>query len=532
MHASRVRRGGSSIALPGRIRHAFTLAAIAAAALAAGAARADEAGPARDADAVEIERLQREIEAQKRTLEVQLDTLDAQRRAIEQQSGLLERQEQALEALQARKAGSDSGTRPAAAAEAEEPGAALPHVAQGPAPKPPVAPRPLPPEPGPQPPAPEEEEEAAAEAQEAEAVEPTPEAAAAAEAAGSEPGAEPAQEPPPGEARTAGGLDAEERPRSERPLEQLLIETGSVLLPQGVAQAEWSSEYTHATNDNVTINGFSIFDAIIIGTISVDKVDRDIFVNALNARIGLFDRLQLNGRFPVVYRRDDQLFGVGSPSRVELVTDNFNIGDVEAGLSWQAILGRGMWPSVIATTSWRFPTGEDPFGIPPRTVRPAGQPGDVDRVGPSKPATGSGFAGTTNGFNALWRTDPVVFFLGSNYTHNFQDDKGRFGDIDPGNSLETFLGLNVSLSERVGLSFSFLDSYTFETRVNSSKTVGSSFNDGRLVLGTSIGVNPRTSLIFASAIGVTDDAPDFQFSLRVPFTFALPFDLPEVPYLD
>jgi len=118
-----------------------------------------------------------------------------------------------------------------------------------------------------------------------------------------------------------------ERPKPERPPEALLLERGAILLPKGSLQIEPSFEYSYFSSDRIAISGLTIFDAIIIGIIEVDSLKRDILTGALTARYGLLDRLQLDVRVPVLYRRDEEVLGVGTTNQRERTTDNFGLGD-------------------------------------------------------------------------------------------------------------------------------------------------------------------------------------------------------------
>ena len=48
-----------------------------------------------------------------------------------------------------------------------------------------------------------------------------------------------------------------------------------------------------------------------------------------------------------------------------------------------------------------------------------------------------------------------------------------------------------------------------------------STNDARLVLGASVGIGQRTSLLVSASAGLTDESPDFTFSISLPITFRL-----------
>lgn len=324
--------------------------------------------------------------------------------------------------------------------------------------------------------------------------------------------AKPSQPP----AEPSPALAAEtERPDSEKPLDQLLLEAGGVLLPQGVLQLDPNVEYAHTSGERVAISGFTILDAIVIGTIRVDDLSRDIVTAALTTRYGLTNRFQLDLRLPGVWRHDTEVLGVGTMDQTERSIDGVGLGDIEAGISWQALYRRGAIPDSILRISGTFPTGRHPFEI------------ERERVGPGQDLrlkdapTGNGFYGAKIGTTLVWQADPAVFFAGGGYTFNFSRQFGEFGEVVPGDSGEFFGGLNVALSEKVSLNLSFIDRITQQTKQNDVKVAGSALNDGRLLLGASIGLNPSTTLIVTASAGLTEDSPDFALSVGFPTNFSV-----------
>ena len=323
--------------------------------------------------------------------------------------------------------------------------------------------------------------------------------------------AQASSEPPPPQPPTP--LEPE-RPKPEKPIEQLLLERGAILLPQGILQVEPSVEYAHFSANQVAIAGFTVFEAIVIGTISVNQLDRDIVTGALTLRYGILDRLQADVRVPVLYRQDSEVVGVGTINQREVTTDNFNIGDLEASVSYQALNERGAIPAVITRVRARFPTGENPFEIPTQDLG-----GGVLVL--TKPPTGSGFYGVGPGVTAVWTSDPVVFFVGASYMFNLTRTFTGFGEINPGNSFEWLAGINIALSERVALNVSFVDQINWSTEQNGVEVAGSSFNDGRIVLGASVALAPDVTILVSAGIGLTDDSPDFTFTISLPISFKL-----------
>lgn len=321
----------------------------------------------------------------------------------------------------------------------------------------------------------------------------------------------PAGTPPAG----AGGTAEEDRPQSEKPPEQLLVERGGVLLPAGVLQLEPSIEYDYYSNNNVAVNGFTIFDAIIIGNVRVDDLNRNIVTAAATARYGVTDRIQVESRVPFIYRKDSTTFGVGTNTQQEFQSDGYGIGDVEFTGSYQPIIGDGAWiPDTILRIKTRVPTGKSAFDIGTEDI-------GNNRTVLSEPPTGSGFYGVGAGFTLVWRVDPVVFFGGFSYTNNIPDDKGSSGDINPGDVYEYFGGINVALSELVSMNLSFDDQLVSSTQQDGNKVPNTDLNDARLILGTSVGVAPGTTLTFNASAGLTNQSPDFAFTISLPITFSL-----------
>ena len=320
----------------------------------------------------------------------------------------------------------------------------------------------------------------------------------------------PPEEPPPAPVEPGEA----ERPKAEKPPELLLLERGAVLLPQGVLQIEPSIDYTHTSSDRVAISGFTIFDAILIGVIRVDDINRDIVTNSISLRYGVTNRIQVGARVPFVWRQDTEVLGVGTSDVKERTIDGFDIGDIEASASWQALLGRGWIPGTILRLRVRAPTGTHPFEIERVTIED--NPG---RTFLAEAPTGSGFTGIGPGVTFVWRADPAVFFTGASFTFNIERTFDDFGTIDPGDTFEWFGGMNVAMSEQVSLNLSFVSQITGATVQNGIEAPGTTANSSSLVLGTSVGLIPRMSLLVSVAMGLTDQSPDFQFTVSLPMTF-------------
>ena len=51
--------------------------------------------------------------------------------------------------------------------------------------------------------------------------------------------------------------------------------------------------------------------------------------------------------------------------------------------------------------------------------------------------------------------------------------------------------------------------------------IGSDVNDARLAVGASVGLNPFMSILTTASAGLTDDSPDFTFSVSLPISISL-----------
>jgi uncharacterized coiled-coil protein SlyX len=302
-----------------------------------------------------------------------------------------------------------------------------------------------------------------------------------------------------------------DRPQSQRTIDQSLVDLGSVLLPRGSLQLESGYQLDRVSNDRVNISGFSVFNAIVIGTIRVDQVAREIHSVSAAARYGLMDRVQLEMRVPFVYRRDRETLSLGTGDARERIYDGDGLGDSELSLSWQPLANKGWLPATIVRAKVRAPTGISVFDV----ERQKNKDGFLEIV---ESPRGSGFWGFGLNSTMVWQQDPVVLFTGVGYTVNRERTYAPFGAIDPGDTLELSAGFNLALNERTSFNASFINQRTFRSFQNKTPIAGSTSYDARLALGFSIGITDTTSLSFGAQSGLTQESPDFVVSLATPLT--------------
>lgn len=315
----------------------------------------------------------------------------------------------------------------------------------------------------------------------------------------------------------APGPVGEAPPVSDRlPQTAQIFAEPTVLTPPGALTLEPSLQYIHASNNRVALVGFTVIPAITIGLIDVRRVTRDAYYTALTARYGLANRLEVEAKLPYVYSSTTTLTRpLATPSVADTQFDatGKGIGDVELAARYQLNAFRGDNLVYVGSLRLRLPTGTGPFdvGYDPVTNLQTELP------------TGSGFYGLQGGLSFLYPSDPVVFFSGMHYQHNFERDVGNgFGRIRPGNVVDLNFGMGLALNEKASFSFGYQHSVVHGmTQVGpaaAGKTLSptSTTQLGTARFGLTYAVTPKTAINLSLGIGVTRETPDLELTLRLP----------------
>lgn len=301
--------------------------------------------------------------------------------------------------------------------------------------------------------------------------------------------------------------------------EIILIEKGGVLLPKGTLVVEPGVQYSHTSRTRISISGFTIFEAIVLGSIVSEDVKRDIVSPFINLRYGILNDLQFDVRVPWMYRRDKETFRSGDKD-VERTVDANDLGDIDAGFSYHLIRESGYIPDIVANVRGKFVTGKDPYGLQAATIE--------GRQRLTELPTGSGHYGLSGGLTFVKSSDPAVLFANIGYFYNFERDVGvkyngidnvDYGKVKPGDSVEYGFGIAYALNEKLSVSTSYTERFTFKSERDNNKIVSSDANAASLFFGVSHALASRASVSLSVGIGLTQDAPDTTVELRVPITF-------------
>ncbi|RJY09807.1 hypothetical protein D6201_10980 [Aurantiacibacter aquimixticola] len=295
--------------------------------------------------------------------------------------------------------------------------------------------------------------------------------------------------------------------------------------------ADLSFGYTHFGDARINLDGFLALDAIFLGTISIDEVDSDIFTSDLTMRYSATDDLFFDASLPFLYRTTAfRSGGAGGAANepVEATIDEWGLGDVSFGASYQLLRETARRPNLVVSSRLKFPTGQEPFGID--FIEVEGSEGNLQV--PEQLATGSGVYGASIGLSALKTLDPMVVFGSVNYFRNFERNFGDIdenpgdqpGRVDVGDAFQFGAGLAFALNDKSSISMSYSQRLVGQSRVRLEgqdwqRIIGSDANVALVNLGATFGLSDRLSLVTTVGIGLTDDSPDMTVGVRLPFRF-------------
>lgn len=292
----------------------------------------------------------------------------------------------------------------------------------------------------------------------------------------------------------------------------------AVLSQPGKFTLDLSAEYTRSSANRLVFRGIEIVPGVQIGVIEANEADRDTGVVTMAAKYGFAPRLEGEIRVPYVWRNDTI---TTVQQRDEAVTRTIDlsgdgIGDVEAAVRYQINGGERGRPIFIAGLRVKSDTGEGPFDI------------DRDEFGiATRLATGSGFWGVEPSLSFLYPSDPAVIFGSLSYFAHLPRDIDKtegdihIGKVDPGDAIGLSIGFGFSLNPRFSFSLGYKHNYIRPTssELNGITEKSDSLQVGALQFGMSYLLNDRYSLNGNFEFGVTEDAPDMRFVLRLPIIF-------------
>lgn len=306
-----------------------------------------------------------------------------------------------------------------------------------------------------------------------------------------------------------------------------LFSEPTILTPKGSLVFEPSLQYTFGSSDRVSIIGYSILPALVIGLIDVRSVNRSTWVAAADVRYGLTNRLEVEAKVPYVYRSDDTLsrpIDLAPSAQDRLFSANGNgLGDIELAARYQLNLPQGNNPFYIGGLRLKTRTGTDPYEVPYTSdINSAQAFGTFQTELP----TGTGFYTLEPSLSVVLPTDPAVFYGGISYQWNMKRDVNKFvagnyvATVDAGDAVDIHLGMGLALNEKSSFSLGYEHTWIDKSSVsNVPETIQTSTQLASLLLGYSYSLSKTTNVNLSIGAGLTNDTPDTQITLRVPIRF-------------
>lgn len=311
-----------------------------------------------------------------------------------------------------------------------------------------------------------------------------------------------------------------------------LYDEASGFFGGGKFSFETGVTYTHYDTRALVLNGFLALDSIFLGSINLDRVKADNWTLDMTARYNLAQRWQFDINVPVVYRQSTYSSGgaggAGASTSDETVTRDPEIGDVNVGVAYKFLDEDETWPDAVATLRIKAPTGKDPYGIKLRQVE-----GNDNLSVPESLPTGNGVWSITPGISLVKTFDPAVLFGSLSYTYNMEDSFSDIspqvnskvpGDVKLGDSWQIGGGIAFALNEKMSMSFSVSDQFARKSKIKPDggdwqSISNSDYNAANFNIGMTFAATDNLTIVPNLAIGLTDDAPDFSFSLKFPYYF-------------
>lgn len=313
-----------------------------------------------------------------------------------------------------------------------------------------------------------------------------------------------------------------------------LYDEASGFFGGGKFSVETGITYASYDTRQLILNGFLALDSIFLGNINLDRIKADNWTLDLTARYNLDQRWQFDINAPIVYRESTyQSGGAGNNAQgvtEQTVTRDPTLGDVNFGVAYKFLDESENSPDAVLTLRVKAPTGKDPFGI--KLIQ---DPNNDSLAYPEDLPTGNGVWSISPGISLVKTFDPAVLFGSLSYTHTLEESFSDVsstsgvkvpGKVKLGDSFQIGAGIAFALNEKMSMSFSVSDLIARKSKIKSAETgdswtsvPSSDANAAYFNVGMTLAATDNLTIVPNLSIGLTDDAPDFTFSLKFPYYF-------------
>lgn len=272
---------------------------------------------------------------------------------------------------------------------------------------------------------------------------------------------------------------------------------GALFPKAGKIKVNLQYSLAETTGRQLTVNGFSLLPIFVVGNIESQDIVSTSQTVSLSISRSLANDSQISINIPYSQKNEERTNDSGQTT-VQTRKSSRGLGDIRVTYSKQIFKNIDKLPSMIGAVTWKTTTGKGPYE-------------DLDAL-----ALGSGFNAIRAGVTAIKQDDPAVLFASTGYTLNMKEDKGDFGDIDPGNTYDLSLGVVYSLTDKLSMNFGLDQAWTAKTRVNNTELIDSDSHTAALSIGAKLKFSSKRSISIRTKIGLNESTPGFQMQLGIP----------------
>jgi hypothetical protein len=226
------------------------------------------------------------------------------------------------------------------------------------------------------------------------------------------------------------------------------------------------------------------------------KQNSDNLTANFTVRLGLPWDAQLEIGLPYRWREVASTDSIGFVPAESTTRSGAAFGDVSIGLAKTLLRESLRRPNLVGRITWDTNSG---------------------KLSENSLSLGGGFNELRGSLTAIKTQDPIVFLGGVSYEYSLENEQ-----IKPGSIISANVGSLIALSPETSIRFLFSGAYQDESKLSGNEIIGSDRTIASFIVGSSTLLAPRTLLNLSVAIGLTDDADDFDIFLSLPLRLKKP----------
>jgi len=224
-----------------------------------------------------------------------------------------------------------------------------------------------------------------------------------------------------------------------------------------------------------------------IGGVVVPTLESNSSTLSFRVRYALTNNLEINLSLPLSRSEADYKFlYLQNPSGAIEDSHDAGVGDARLGFRYQVYRELGLRPDIALSLDYEADSGAEGAG------------------------SGDHALGIKSTF--VKTIDPAVFYVEFGYEHTFPDR-----ELDRGDALMAQFGTGFSLNDRVSYNLQFGLQVIEETTLNGRAITGTALDVANLQVGVTTRLARDVYVEPFLSLGLSDDANDVSFGIRIPF---------------